>query len=353
MLRDDIRLPSEEEIRNLVTPEQCCAYYSMLSAEQRLRDAGYGDKYLQSNEDDDATTSTTNTATNQNNVEKIIEDEIKNAPWYTTRAYLDAIKGKCTLQIFNRCADPTGCGEGFSYIKQPQANEKETKESKKEKKLQLQLEKEKQQQSMMSMMMMNTDSMDASSPQTVPLMDNGGAGGQKKTVTGTDADLRRLHLSQARELVKKYGVPDSLIMKLSRWEIIDVLRTLSTQKAKEGDGAVSKFARGGVSSKAASALQTDEKYKEELQRLFDLQNKNLASEDFLSTDDEDEDDDMEMDDIDSDVDELGKNLESMLQDKMKREQSSNKMANNSSNQQQMQKSKSSKSSDKKDDSEKK
>ncbi len=71
------------------------------------------------------------------------------------------------------------------------------------------------------------------------------AANTKRTVTGTDADLRRLHLSQAKELLIKYGVPDHEIKKLKRWEIIDVVRTMSTQKAKEGNGsAVSKFARG-------------------------------------------------------------------------------------------------------------
>lgn len=37
VLRSDFRLTSQEEIRQLVTPEQCCAYYSMQAAEQRLK----------------------------------------------------------------------------------------------------------------------------------------------------------------------------------------------------------------------------------------------------------------------------------------------------------------------------
>ena len=37
MLKNDFRLPTEEEMRALVSPEQCCAYYSMLAAEQRLK----------------------------------------------------------------------------------------------------------------------------------------------------------------------------------------------------------------------------------------------------------------------------------------------------------------------------
>jgi transcription initiation factor TFIID subunit 1 len=87
----------------------------------------------------------------------------------------------------------------------------------------------------------------------------------KRTVTGTDADLRRLHLSQAKELLAKYGVPDHEIKKLKRWEIIDVVRTMSTQKAKEGNGAaVSKFARGNRYSQS----DAHEKFREECQRLF-------------------------------------------------------------------------------------
>ena len=48
-LRPDIRLPTEEELRALITPEQACAYYSMLAAEQRLkvnreREGGEGER---------------------------------------------------------------------------------------------------------------------------------------------------------------------------------------------------------------------------------------------------------------------------------------------------------------------
>ena len=125
---------------------------------------------------------------------------------------------------------------------------------------------------------------------------------------GTDADLRRLHLSQAKELLASYGVPDHEIKKLKRWEIIDVVRTMSTQKAKEqGNGAaVSKFARGSRYSQS----DAHDKFRDECQALFDMQNRNLASAEWLSTDD---DEDLSED---SDVDEMGKNLESMLQGKV-------------------------------------
>jgi len=37
VLKSDFRLPSEEEMRAMVSPEQACAYYSMQAAEQRLK----------------------------------------------------------------------------------------------------------------------------------------------------------------------------------------------------------------------------------------------------------------------------------------------------------------------------
>ena len=37
VLKKDFRLPTEDEMRALVTPEQTCAYLSMLAAEQRLK----------------------------------------------------------------------------------------------------------------------------------------------------------------------------------------------------------------------------------------------------------------------------------------------------------------------------
>ncbi len=120
VLKEEIRLPTEEEIRGTLTPEQCCAYYSMCAAEQRLKDAGYGEKNLFASDDDDV-----------DNIK--IDDEVKNAPWHTTRAYIDAVKGKCLLQI-NGVADPTGRGEGFSYVRQPFKNNKQDDEQDKNEK---------------------------------------------------------------------------------------------------------------------------------------------------------------------------------------------------------------------------
>ena len=53
VMKPGFRLPTEEEIRSMVDPEQCCSYYSMIAGEQRLKDAGYGDKFILAQEDED------------------------------------------------------------------------------------------------------------------------------------------------------------------------------------------------------------------------------------------------------------------------------------------------------------
>ncbi|CAH1113327.1 unnamed protein product [Psylliodes chrysocephalus] len=250
VIKPEFRLPTEEEIRAMVSPEQCCAYFSMVAAEQRLKDAGYGEKFLFTPAEDD-----------DEEMQLKMDDEVKVAPWNTTRAYIQAMKGKCLLQLTGP-ADPTGCGEGFSYVRVPNkpTQSKEEQESQ-----------------------------------------------PKRTVTGTDADLRRLSLNNAKALLRKFGVPEEEIKKLSRWEVIDVVRTLSTEKAKAGEEGMDKFSRGN----RFSIAEHQERYKEECQRIFDLQNRVLSSAEVLSTDEGESSED----ESDEDMEALGKNIENMLANK--------------------------------------
>ncbi|RDD46850.1 Transcription initiation factor TFIID subunit 1 [Trichoplax sp. H2] len=246
ILKPDFRLPSEEELRDMVTPEQACAYACMLAAEQKLKDAGYVGKTVVEDED--------------NEDSQKIEDEVKTAPWNTTRAFLQALQGKCQLSLTGD-ADPTGCGEGFAYVRVP-------------------------------------------NKPVVP-KDESNVINKQRTVTGTDADLRKLSLKNARQVLRDFGISDEEIKKLSRWEVIDVVRTMSTAAVKSGEDGLSKFARGSRFSLA----EHQERYREECQRIFEIQNKVLASEEVLSTDEE------SVSEGDDEFDELGKNLESMLMNK--------------------------------------
>ncbi|KAF8778138.1 transcription initiation factor TFIID subunit 1-like [Argiope bruennichi] len=249
VIKNDFRLPSEEEIRALVSPEQCCCFYSMLAAEQRLQDAGYGEKFQLMPEDE------------TDSLQNKIADEVKAAPWNTSQAFLSAIKGKCLLELWGS-ADPTGCGEGFSYVKIP------------------------------------------NKPQ-ISKDDSNGQNPTKRLVKGTDADLRRLSLNNAKKLLKSFNVPDREIKNLTRWEIVDVVRTLSTQQAKMGEDGITKFARGNLNSQS----EYIRRYKEECQRLFELQNKVLSSVEVLSSDEDASSED------ESDLEEMGKHIESIISNK--------------------------------------
>jgi transcription initiation factor TFIID subunit 1 len=100
VLKPNVTIPSEEELRQLVTPEMACQYESMLAGQQRLKDSGYVQLTDDVNEDE----------------EQNLEDEVKLAPWITTRNFINACQGKAMLQLYG-AGDPTGCGEGFSFLR--------------------------------------------------------------------------------------------------------------------------------------------------------------------------------------------------------------------------------------------
>nr|VZI42241.1 unnamed protein product [Spirometra erinaceieuropaei] len=239
VLRQDYRLPSEEEIRYLVQPEDVCAFFSMQAAELRLKDAGYGEKslfVLDENQEEEE----------EKEGQPKMEDEVRAAPWNTTRAYLAAQRGGCFLELHGP-ADPTGCGEAFSYSK-------------------------------------------TSAKPGALFRQSGGEVARgllkdKRTVTGTDADLRKLHLRDARALLRSFGISEADLKTFKRWEIIDMVRFTSTERAKQGEEeSTAKFARGNRLSMAEQIRC----YREECQRIFDLQNRVLSNTELLSSDEGEE-----------------------------------------------------------------
>nr|CAD2167564.1 unnamed protein product [Meloidogyne enterolobii] len=221
VLKDNFRLPSLEEVANMLTPEMYCAQLSMMAAEQRLRDAGYGEKYLHVAENAD----------DSDDQQNIGEEEIKCAPWNTTRAYIAVMKGKGYLDQTG-IADPTGCGLGFSFLRVSAKPQKVTKEE-----------------------------VDNEAP--------------KKLVTGTNADLRKLPIKEARQMCREFGLLEEEISQLERWDIIDVIRTLSTQAAQgQKNSPFSKFARGNTRSIFEDMQNKQQKH---CQRIFEMQNKWLSN----------------------------------------------------------------------------
>jgi transcription initiation factor TFIID subunit 1 len=97
-----------------------------------------------------------------------IDDEVRAAPWNTTHHFINAMKGKYQLSVSGP-ADPTGCGEGFSYTR------------------------------------LNTR------------RETGGgmtANKRYKPVVGTDGDLRKLKLSKAKQVLRNFGVPEEEVRSL-------------------------------------------------------------------------------------------------------------------------------------------
>ncbi|KAG9067179.1 hypothetical protein KI688_011960 [Linnemannia hyalina] len=103
-LKGGAPLPSEEEIRKMVTPEMVCLYESMLVGQRHLLDAGYG-KAAEGDEDN---------ANEDTEASMDIEEQL--APWITTRNFINATQGKAMLKLWG-AGDPTGRGEGFSFVR--------------------------------------------------------------------------------------------------------------------------------------------------------------------------------------------------------------------------------------------
>ncbi|CAO3645117.1 unnamed protein product [Cunninghamella blakesleeana] len=95
--------PSEDHLRQMCTPEMVCLYESMLVGERHLLDLGYGNIEEDSMDQD------------ENNPSQL-ETEQQLAPWFATRNFINACQGKAMLKLSGD-GDPTGRGEGFSFIR--------------------------------------------------------------------------------------------------------------------------------------------------------------------------------------------------------------------------------------------
>ncbi|GAB7343634.1 hypothetical protein MBLNU457_1628t1 [Dothideomycetes sp. NU457] len=90
-----------EQIRAPVKPEDVCILDSMQVGVQHLTDLGLRQADDMNDDDDDK---------EGTNIEVLL------APWATTKNFMNATQGKAMLQLHGE-GDPTGRGEGFSFIK--------------------------------------------------------------------------------------------------------------------------------------------------------------------------------------------------------------------------------------------
>ncbi|KAL4869518.1 hypothetical protein BDV12DRAFT_167867 [Aspergillus spectabilis] len=95
-------VPEQDTIRSWVQPEDVCLLEAMQVGQQHLHDTGYGNDAETGGDDD--------------NDEESESFEQQMAPWKASRNFLLASQGKAMLKLHGE-GDPTGRGEGFSFVK--------------------------------------------------------------------------------------------------------------------------------------------------------------------------------------------------------------------------------------------
>ncbi|MCL7045769.1 hypothetical protein MKW94_028134 [Papaver nudicaule] len=266
VIRRSFRIPVEEELRRQLTPENVCCYESMQAGIYQLKRLGISKLTNLS--------SLLSAAMNALPDEAIalaasshIERELQITPWNLTSNFVT-----CTNQDrenierleITGVGDPSGRGLGFSYVRVasktpiPNAVKKKIVASR------------------------VGDTM----------------------VTGTDADLRRLSMDGAREVLLKFNVPEDIIVKQGRWHRIAMIRKLSSEQASGGvkvdPTTIVKYARG----QRMSFLQLQQQAREKCQEIWDRQLQNLSAAEC----DENESDS----EANSDLDSFAGDLENLL-----------------------------------------
>lgn len=92
--------PTAHEYLKMLEPEALMVVESMQVGRQVLLDAGYGQTDKEEKDEDEATMT--------------VEQRL--APWIMTKHYLSSQRDKAWVQLYGE-GDPTGRGEGFSFIK--------------------------------------------------------------------------------------------------------------------------------------------------------------------------------------------------------------------------------------------
>jgi transcription initiation factor TFIID subunit 1 len=190
------KIPTEDNNMQ-ITPENICQYETSQFGLHKLRDMGI--KTLTNPEK--ISYSTNKFIQQVKNPEeqflsRVIEAELLSTPWNITQNFLNAKQTNGMLSI-KGTGDPSNGNGGYSFLKMPVKSYNENNKSIKE----------------------EIDNLKKQNNNLV------------KTVTGTDADLRKLSKEDIKLKLIQLGIEDDYINKLSRWERVSVLRYKSTQVA--------------------------------------------------------------------------------------------------------------------------
>lgn len=262
-MRRDFQVPAEGLLRKLVAPEHVCAYESMQAGLYRLKHLGI--TRLTNPTSVSAAMSQLPDEAIELAAASHIERELQITPWNLSSNFVACTNlDRANLERLEitGVGDPSGRGLGFSYVRAvPKAP-----------------------------VVTNTKKKAAAA--------RGGS-----SVTGTDADLRRLSMEAAREVLLKFNVSDDVIAKQTRWHRIAMIRKLSSEQASTGvkvdPTTISKYARG----QRMSFLQLQQQTREKCREIWDRQVQSLSA-----VDEENESDS----EANSDLDSFAGDLENLL-----------------------------------------
>lgn len=223
-----IELPSEQEVRELITPEEICQYESMLSGQLSLHNRGISitsiDKLPAAVQKLKKEVMEPRTAY----LAGYIEQELMITPWNLTSSYIITKQNKGMMRI-EGVGDPTYGNCGYSFVRLP-------------------------------MKLPQNDKPVTADPSKVPAAN--------RMVTGTDSDLRKLSMAVVKNKLVQLGCPEDRIEGLPRWDRVALLRNLSSQAVSEGkEGSITKYARG---TRITTKMQKEE-YHRTVNEIFQKQ----------------------------------------------------------------------------------
>ena len=257
------KLPGDINQRR-ITPENICQFESCQFGIYKLREVGI--KNLTNA--DKISYATNKYITNKTTLPKeqyfakVIEEQLLTTPWNITQNYLQSKINKGMLSI-KGIGDPSNGNGGYSFLKMPVKSYNENKTLKEE--------------------------MDVLKNQNKNI----------KTVTGTDADLRKLSKEDIKIKLIQLGIEEEAIQKMGRWKRVSLLRSTSSHAVKLGyEGDIVKYAR----NERYNTKTQREAYQRNINEVFKKQiNYILNSDKNIPLDENDSDTDNNEEEIMNDV----------------------------------------------------
>ena len=182
---------------------------------------------------------------------KVIEEQLLTTPWNITQNYLQSKQTKGMLSI-KGIGDPSNGNGGYSFLKMPVKSYNENKTLKEE--------------------------MDVLKNQNKNI----------KTVTGTDADLRKLSKDDIKIKLIQLGIEEEAIQKMGRWKRVSLLRSTSSHAVKLGyEGDIVKYAR----NQRYNTKSQREAYQRNINEVFKKQIDYILNADSIPLDEKESDSD--------------------------------------------------------------